>query len=395
LFAGYATTLLAALLACLPCAALAKECGGPGQKKCIRVINLTAPLDPPPGSPEPGPAPQPEPGPGPSPQPQPRPQPDPGRPAPKDLAASVLQKKLGTEGFERLKTQLESSGCGSGAPCAHTYFDRAAPASGTDNSKPQGTKFFGGGYNDTSVVDARRTVNEYGGIPGGGVVLQGEARGLASIEEIGYDRKFNAFILDGRAAYFLKIPPDNVAELCRALAVKDQVGVSLGRTRLVYGAVPKDSEMAFDLMLADRFLGDIVFARNDWTRGYRFANGYSPAPDPNLSGNIAVFFRFGEFEFTSAGQEIALARAKLDVTLVPLSSRTAPDGNLLPDEAAIAAGSVSAPFKANARHISDNIDYYRREQIVQRAFAYGEAAAFLRWLRSEGADLAELAGQIE
>lgn len=315
------------------------------------------------------------------------------------LPAKVLRDKLGTEKFEKLQRILEnleampSGGSGRGAPNADQWFDLAAPRQGGDDvtTRTNETRFFSN-YQDTTVVDAHSFVGTYGGIPGGGVVLEGVADGLDSIEEIGYHHKFNAFVLDGRAVYFLPIPPPAVAILCRAIARKDQVGVSLGKTQLVYG-IPKSSRVASDLKLADHFLGDIVFATNDWSRGYHFADDFTPST--GKWSPIAVFFRFGDFKFGIQQQEVVLTRANLRVTLVPLSNETAADGNLLPDEDAIRRGDVSSQLKSNAQHIADNIAYYRREQIINRAFAYGEVAAFLRWLKSEGTDLQELAAQID
>jgi hypothetical protein len=318
------------------------------------------------------------------------------------LPARVLQRKLGPEGFENLRRQLENmvatpGGNGQGAPNADQWFDLAAPRQGGDDvtTRTDDTQFFSS-YKATTVEDADRVVNAYGGIPGGGVVLEGTAGGLDSIEEIGYHRKFNAFVLDGRAVYFLKIPRKTAAILCRAIAEKDQVGVSLGKVHLVYGAVPESSDIAYDLKLADRFLGDIVFAQNDWTRGYIFPSDFSPQSNADdVFRPIAVFFRFTSFRFRIQQEEVKLTHASFETSLVPLSNEHAPDGNLLPDEEAIRIGNVSPQFKSNAKHIADNIAHYRQEKIVSRTFAYGEVAAFLRWLKSEGADLQELAEQID
>jgi hypothetical protein len=226
-------------------------------------------------------------------------------------------------------------------------------------------------------------------------MLEGVATGLSDIDEIAYDRKFNAFVLDGHAAYFIAIPPKTVAELCRALAENDLVGVSLGRKHLVYGAVPKNSEMAFDLKLADHFLGEIVFAQNNWTRGYQFAEGFTPKKSEDDFQPLAVFFRFNGIRLQVESEEVLLKESNFDVRLVPLTASSSPDGNLVADEEAVRERRIPPEFEFNASHLAGHMDRYRREQIVRRAFAYAEVAAFLRWLKGQGADLQELASQIE
>jgi hypothetical protein len=371
----------------------------PKAKPKVRII-LLQPEEQPVDPPKPRPLPQPLPSPGPlppSPIPQPGPRPDPAPPG-TGLAGSVLRGKLGSEGFRDFVDQLSRpapSGCGRNFRCQDPWFDRAAPPrADTPVVRPQGQEFLRGGFTPPSRNESRGTLDKYGGQPGGGVVLEDTATGLASISELGYDRQFNALVFDGRAVYFIRIPPGIFAELCRALARDDRVGVSLGQRRLVYGAVPRSSDLALDLTLADRFLGDIVFARDDWAAGYRFAGGYAPRAQTGPVSDIAVFFRFRGYGFELRGNEVVPTRGRVDVSLVPLSRQTAADGNLMPDFDAIDAGNLPAQYEANARHLADNMPHYRREQIVQRTFVYGEVAALLRRLRSEGVDLEELAAQV-
>ena len=375
-------------------------------KPKVRVILLPQegqPLNPPPGTPEPRPA---SPTSGPSSQPQ-----QPQQPAPRPaqsladttagpagaagLAASVLQKKLGAEAFRNFREQIENSGCGRGAPCAHVWFDQAARAAETRAVQPEGTRFFGGEFNKPTESEARGAIGTYGGIPGAGVVLEGTAEGIRGLEEIGYNRAYNALELDGRAVYFIRMPPKIFTEMCRAIAAKNEMGVSLARRRLVYGGLSLNSDVSFDLALADRFLGDMAFALDNWSAGYRFADGFVPKKHVGPLQDMAVFFRFRGFRFDVQERELVATGARLAVTLVPLSRDRAVDGNLLPDFDAIRDGILSPQFEANARHIADNISYYRREQIVNRVYAYGEAAALLRWLKAQGTDLNELADSIE
>lgn len=250
-----------------------------------------------------------------------------------------------------------------------------------------------GGYRRATVQDAQGTTGRYGGIPGG-VVLEGTATGFGNFRNVRYDRRFNAFILDERAVYFMTIPPKTVAVLCRAIAQDERVGLSLGAVHIVYGAVPPDSDLAMDLKAADRFLGDIVFAGNEWTAGYRFANGYQPQRNQGERFPVAVFFNLNTFHFQVQQEEVRLTRAGFDVRLLPLSDSVSAQGGHLPDLDAISRGRVSAQYEANAQHVAEQISYYRRERIVDRAFAYGEVAAFIRALKQAGVDLQALARSI-
>lgn len=377
-------------------------------KKIAKIPPLEQPLNPPSPSPLPGPQPSPQPIPAPpGPLPGPAPQPAPA-PAGTGLAGGVMREKLGPEGFRNFVNNLQEQfaapaqqqgargGCGTNFRCQDAWFDRAGePRPDTPMVRPQQPEARQAGFTPPSREISQGTLRAYGGQPGGGVVLEGTARGLTLAEEVGYDRQFNALVLDGQAVYFIRIPPATFAELCRALARDRKVGVSLGQRRIVYGAMPKDSDLAFDLTLADRFLGDIVFARDDWAAGYRFAGRYAPRKHVGPIGNMAVFFRFRDYAFEVQGREVVPTRGAMDVSLVPLSNQQAADGNLLPDFDAIDARNISPQFEANARHLADNISHYRREQIVQRTFVYGEVASLLRWLRREGVDLDELAAQVD
>jgi hypothetical protein len=313
----------------------------------------------------------------------------------------LVSRKIGSENFQRLLEQMQSatkSGDGQGAPSASTFWDRARPLNGSDDAvRPSGTQFFSGSVQKTTVPDVQRTVRQYGSIPGG-VVLEGAATGLGRIENVSYDSRFNALMLDDRAAYFVKFPAKTFAVLCRAIAQDDQerVGVSLGKTQIVYGKVPEDSDLAWNLKLADHFFGDIVFVswkkEDHWTAGYKFANDYKPEPyQGKESHHTAVFFKFNGFEFKIDEEEIHLSKANLDVQLIPLSNQKSPDGGLLPDADAIARGDTPEEWRKNAAHVAENIDYYRRERIIARTYAYGEAAAILRQLKKEGFDLEALA----
>lgn len=350
---------------------------------------------------------------------------------PADVAERVLQRRLGSEGLQQALRQMETmsnaAASGRGAPMSDVWFDGSSRRTGDDNTVRGGnTPFFrgtpsqsqgaapsqsapsqarpqaqnavpapvtSGGYQRSTVQDAERTRGRYGSIPGG-VVLEGVGSGIGKPKKVRYDGRFNAFILDERAAYFMAIPPKTVALLCRSIAQDDKVGVSLGQAHIVYGAVPPESDLAMDLKMADRFLGDIVFAGYEWTAGYRFANGYQPQANKAERFPVAVFFNLNRFEFQVQQEEVRLARSSLDVRLLPLSNAKSAQGGHLPDLDAIAKGRVSPQYEANAQHVAEQIAYYRRERIVERTFAYGEVAAFIRALKQAGIDLQALARSV-
>jgi hypothetical protein len=200
--------------------------------------------------------------------------------------------------------------------------------------------------------------------------------------------------LADRAVYFSPIPRESAAVLATALAGDDdRVGVSLGSTELEYGHIPKTSQVAIDLKVADHFLGDIVFANNELVSSYRFANDYHPVRDSG-SGNVAVFFKFKDFQFSVVDEQLQLAESSFDARIVPLLNEKAPDGGHMADLDGISQGKRYPQYERSAEHVGQNINFYRKEKIVDRAFAYGEVAAFLRALKDANIDLNSLAANI-
>jgi PAN domain-containing protein len=328
--------------------------------------------------------------------------------APANVAERALQRKIGPEKFNEIMGGIENlrgqAGPGKGASNADRHFDVAPPRTGNDDHlRPAGNRFFqsggveierSGNYRSPTPQSAQDTLRTYKGIPGG-VVLEGAATGLGSLDRVAYNKKLNALMLDDRAAYFFPILPESVAVLCRALDRDDRIGVSLGQVHIVYGALPPDSNVAIDLKLADHFLGDIVFARKDWTRGYRLANGFEPQPHRGDRFYGAVFFKFNGFQFHIDQEEVRLIASNFDVQVVPLLDTKTTDGGHLPDVSAISASRTSPQWESNARHIAQNASYYGKEKIVDRVFQYGEVAALLRGLKAAGVDLNRLARAIE
>jgi hypothetical protein len=316
----------------------------------------------------------------------------------------ILVQRLGSEKFQQF---LQSAGSfavpGKGSSSSSWKFDNAERGTGDDGTAvPAGSRLFQGhapavesSYQRGTAQDGEAAVQRYGSIPTG-VVLEGIAN-LGSVDTIGYDQKCNALILDDRTAYFMRVPPKGVAALCRAIGrdEKERIGVALlEKTQIEYGELPRNCDVAWDLKMVDNFLGDIVFGQNDWSAGYRFPDGFKPEPNRGEGIDTAVFFTFANFEFQTADEELRCTGAKLDVKLLPLSQARTAQGGALPDNTAISQGRMSEQYEANARHLANNIGYYRRERIVDHTFAYGEVAAVLRALKRAGFDLEDLADHI-
>ena len=245
-----------------------------------------------------------------------------------------------------------------------------------------------------SVVDARNVVSIYKSVPTG-MVMEGKAIGIGAVDDLQYDAILNAFVINKRSVYFSPIAPQSLAALCRAIDQDDRVGVALGAVQIVYGKLPHESQVAIDLKLADNFLGNITFAQSMWLpSNYPFAGGYPLQTDPS-PGDTAVMFKFRDFRFNAAQSVVRATGAHFEVRLIPLSKQRAENGGALPDYQAIERGAVSREFEANARHVTDHIDYYRREPFVDNAFRHGEVAALIRTLKAEEVDLKELAEIIE
>src|SRR5262249_43988802 len=123
------------------------------------------------------------------------------------------------------------------------------------------------------------------------------------------------------------------------------------------------------------------------------ANGFEPKND--TGGSVAVFITFRDFQFITNGEELQLTHCSFDARIVPLLSSNAPDGHHLPDFIAISTGGAFPRYTLNARHLGENINYYKNELIVARMLAFGEVAAFARELKQVGVNLSELARRVD
>lgn len=261
-------------------------------------------------------------------------------------------------------------------------------------------------YKRTSPSEAANIVKRDGGVDGG-VVLESSATdsgsipGLGPIVKLQYDSSLNALVLNDQATYFLRIQPWVTAVLCREIASDPNavVGVSLTGDRVVVSGTGnkdsfQDAELTHDLVLADRFLGDIAFGENNWSAGYRFPDGYTPQTT-DVFQDMVVRSAFDGFQFRAEKGKLRPTHADLEIRLIPITKSASQNGGMLPDEHALAQGyTPPAAFAANVQNISGNVDYYQRERIVSRTFAYGEAAALFRSLKAQRFDLEKLARAI-
>lgn len=341
--------------------------------------------------------------------------PGPAGNAPRNVAEGIVARHVGFEKFgEVMKSRIESfntqvnSRPGFGTTNGNTFFDVMRQGTGKDSGERPGADgsvnangsvntFFEPKitptFKQTTRRDAEKILETHPSI-GGGIDLEGSANDLGSIQKIQYHAVLNALMLDDRAAYFFPVSGRNVAALCRALAQNDLVGVSVGRdAHLVYGKLPPTSDPAINLMLADSFLGNVVFA-DESLADYSFADGYRPK-SYNGREPVLIHFNFGGYRFEIAEQQIRATNSSFSAELFPVSATKARDGGMLPDYDAIAQGKTIPEFEENARHLANNINYYRKERIVELAFQYGEVAALLRRLKADGADLNALAASIE
>ncbi|HEY3796145.1 MAG TPA: hypothetical protein VGM09_30350 [Bradyrhizobium sp.] len=294
--------------------------------------------------------------------------------------------------LHRYNTQ-QSAGSRNAYHAAAPAPGRAPPASFAGKSSGNNSTITGLGgvsssYHPITQTAAQGIVGQYKSIPGG-VTLEGGSEDLSFIKSVKYLPEANAFILNDDVVYLNPVAASEFSEIYRALATDDKLGVSLTFDQaIVYGSMPPESDVAANLELADRFLGDITFGVRRITKGYVFAPGYEGKPAASNNGNLAVYFNIHGFHFLeNADGHLSRSGVGLDTTLVPLATATGSDGGHLPDSDRIKKGDVPPEYVANLRHLQDNIGYYARERIIRTAIAYGEAASFVRALKSNGVNL--------
>ena len=99
-------------------------------------------------------------------------------------------------------------------------------------------------------------------------------------------------------------------------------------------------------------------------------------------------FTFKTGDYQDDGKSLKPSDNALDVLFVPMAQS---GGRLV----AAMSTDVSDEFLENAKHITDNLDYYGQEPIVSLIFRYAQTASLLRGLKAENVDLDQLAHGIE
>jgi len=263
-----------------------------------------------------------------------------------------------------------------------------------------------GAYAPTTVDKAAELSKEEHGV-GGGILLKGKAVGLDTVSSVKYDGSVNALVLNGDLVYFVKIPPWSLATMCREIVADRNalLGVSETMTEgLVFGDHPeiyKYSDLADELMLADKFLGDVVFAHpKGWTQGYIFPT--TQPTEARIKSEMLVHFEFNNFQFTKNDGQLSVVSSSLEIRMMPVSKAASTTGQMLPNYNAMKKGwAPPDAFITNADILADRragrgMDYFRREPLIEDVLAYGEAAAILRSIKDSRPDLLNaLADQIE
>ena len=319
-----------------------------------------------------------------------------------NVADQVLSSKLGPERLQKIFNGFDkASSSGSSGP----KFDGQVPDESMETwvnkslqvQPVRGTQFFQTpqvrhDYHLAPPEERKAIERQFGTIPGG-VVLDGVAQGVGPIRKIVFDGRSDSLIVNDDTVYFVRVPRKILAAMIEALAKDEKMGVSLSTPPEIYGKLPKDSPLAWNLMMADNFLGSIAFGQpEEWLTGYKFADNYHPqAYQGNEEVSAAVFFRFTGVEFQIKDRMYQVVNESFEARTIPLKKETAANGGLLASE----SGIVPTEWEQNTRHLSDNINWYRREKLIDQTFGYTEAATFLRAARNQNIDLFQLAQQAE
>jgi hypothetical protein len=166
---------------------------------------------------------------------------------------------------------------------------------------------------------------------------------------------------------------------------------------MVYGekSTYENTNVGYNLLMTDHFLGDFVFGWQKWSKGYNLPNEYRPQTT-DVQADMLVQFVFKGFQFATTNNELQLANLDVNVTFMPVSKKAAGDGGMLPDMDALRHGyHPPAEFLANAQYLTSHFDFFRREPIVAKTIAYGELAALFRSFKQAGMNLEVLASAME
>ncbi len=248
-------------------------------------------------------------------------------------------------------------------------------------------------YVKATVPQIESLIQRYKEIPGG-IVLEGAGLGIESIQKVTFDSQSNVFQINGDYSYSCAVSPEEMKAIAEALDKNDLLGISLGEQAFVYGNLTEGSFPSIYLQLADHFLGSVVFANQEALSSYAFPSGYLLQKNQETEGCFAVCFNLDRYQFKFTGKKLHSSSSDLSVTLIPLLTEKSAEGRFLPDFDKIQKGELPNAYQNNATHLVENITHYQKDFRIQKIIRYGETAAFLRALKTQGISLASLSNSL-
>lgn len=246
------------------------------------------------------------------------------------------------------------------------------------------------------------SASRYSSVPKG-ITAEGTARGMpATISKVQYSRSGNYFILNEAEVYPNPVSRKAMRELLRAIEEDDRIGMSLldYHSAIVYGGLDEEGEIIQALVRGDRILGGVIMAREGWLDDETLPENYKPKDPGTPEVTTVVYGNFTNFQFgvrkptqqDAHGMPVyERTGSTFSLTLVPLLPGRAADGGFLPDLDKLERGEYEPEYKANYDHFEKHRETYLAKPGMIDAANAAEAASFVRYLKSKGVKLPELA----
>ncbi len=226
-------------------------------------------------------------------------------------------------------------------------------------------------YLDSTAHELVHVWEKYESIPAG-VTLEGEGNGIPLIRNIRYDAGTNSFILNHGLRYPSPVSESELREIAASLAREDKLGFSAERGGIIYGALPHNGLVAESLKKMDLHLGTRASAKKN-----RQAT----------KEGTAIHFSFGEYRFAASAGRLRLEHSELQIRLFPIMRRTNRQGFFIPDIQALRNNKIEPEYEKNILTMIDDFHRNPADEAVKKVVRYGEVAAFLRTLKSNGENL--------